>query len=299
MSALILAVIMAQSGPVPANTPPIVALPVVTTPDVPATVAAHKPPAPAANTATYPGDIIVSAPIVRPTKADPLAKTNAQVFAVVDKLDTSFVAPVANGYKAVVPSPLRAGVRNALHNIKTPVLLVNNVLQLRPKGTADVLVRFVVNTAMGWGGLFDVAKRKPFNRPYINNGFSYTLGYYGVKSGPYFYLPLIGPTTLRDSVGGLVDAAINPALVKKPFDSPYYTFGVGTARALDARIEFDDKVQLFRQTDSAYISERDWYLKTRQDEIDALHGRKPAVTLAPKSTDQSSPPVPATAKPPN
>lgn len=238
-------------------------------------------PAPAAQPAAQAQDVAPTGPLppeivvsgIRATKEDPLAELNGQMYVVTQHVDESVVAPVAFAYGKVVPSPVRTGLRNALHNLKTPVLAANNVLQVKPVGTAKVLARFLINTTLGIGGLIDVAAKKPFNMPYINNGFGYTLGYYGVKPGPYFFLPLVGPTTLRDALGGIVDAGVNPSLVGAPLNSPYYTFGAGTVRSLDFRIEFDEKIKEFQNSSNAYISERAWYLKTRQDEIDALRGR--------------------------
>src|SRR3546814_2446438 len=90
------------------------------------------------------------------------------------------------------------GLGNALRNISEPVNFLNFLLQFKIGKAAETLGRFVVNTTFGVGGLVDVAKTKPFNLPYRRNGFANTLGFYGVEPGPYFYLPLVGPTTLRD-----------------------------------------------------------------------------------------------------
>jgi phospholipid-binding lipoprotein MlaA len=232
------AAVTAAAEPVPAVTAPV---------EAPA-----NPPAPDAPHSADTG-IVVSA--TRPTKADPLAELNGEMFAVTQRVDESVVAPIAFTYAKAVPSPVRAGLRNALHNLKSPVLAANNVLQFKPVGTAKVVARFLINTTLGLGGLIDVAAKKPFNMPYINNGFGYTL---------------------RDALGGMVDAGVNPSLVGAPLNSPYYTVGAGTVRSLDFRIEFDDKLKEFNASSNAYVTEREWYLKTRQDEIDALRGRKPA-----------------------
>lgn len=247
----------------------------------PASAAAPAASAPAPADAAVPGsqdaappsEIVVSA--IQATKADPLAETNAEIFAVTQKVDENLVAPVAFTFGKVVPSPVRTGLRNVLHNLKTPVLVINNVLQFKPVGTGKVLARFAINSTAGLGGLIDVAASKKINLPYTNNGFGYTLGYYGIGSGPYFYLPLVGPTTLRDALGGIADAGVNPSLVGGPLASPYYTVGAGTFRSLDFRIEFDRKLREFNASSNAYVSERDWYLKTRKEEIEALRGRKP------------------------
>src|SRR3546814_18751352 len=78
----------------------------------------------------------------------------------------------------------------------------------------------VDNTTVGFGGLVDVAKTKPFNLPYRRNGFANTLGFYGVEPGPYFYLPLVGPQTLRDMAGNGIALLVLPTTVGAPFNRP-------------------------------------------------------------------------------
>src|SRR3546814_84941 len=126
---------------------------------------------------------------------------NIKSYRVIQSVDKALVAPVATGYQRVLPEPVRDGLGNALRNISEPVNFLNFLLQFKIGKAAETLGRFVVNTTFGVGGLVDVAKTKPFNLPYRRNGFANTLGFYGVEPGPYFYLPLVGPTTLRDMAG--------------------------------------------------------------------------------------------------
>src|SRR3546814_4173394 len=95
---------------------------------------------------------------------------------------------------------------------------LNFLLQFKIGKAAETLGRFVVNTTFGVGGLVDVAKTKPFNLPYRRNGFANTLGFYGVEPGPYFYLPLVGPTTLRDMAGNGIALLVLPTTVGAPFN---------------------------------------------------------------------------------
>jgi phospholipid-binding lipoprotein MlaA len=96
---------------------------------------------------------------------------------------------------------VREGVRNALSNIYSPVTFLNDVVQLRPKRALNTLGRFLINSTLGIGGLFDIAKRKPFHLQGHTNSFSNTLAMLGMTSGPYLYLPFIGPTSFRDRRG--------------------------------------------------------------------------------------------------
>jgi phospholipid-binding lipoprotein MlaA len=207
---------------------------------------------------------------------DPMEKVNVQTFELIQAVDKGVVAPVAMGYKHNVPTPLRNGLRNVLRNLQEPVVFVNFLLQHKIGKAAETVGRFGTNSTFGVFGLFDVAKRKPFDLPYRVNGFAYTFGYYGVKSGPFLYLPLIGPTTLRDVTGRLLDLALLPTAVGEPFNNPYYSIPTTAVKLLDDRVQSDKHLQQARDSGDTYATIRSDYLKLRQAEIDALRGR-PAV----------------------
>ncbi|MCE3590054.1 VacJ family lipoprotein, partial [Escherichia coli] len=103
------------------------------------------------------------------------------------------------------------GIRNFFNNLSEPVSFLNFMLQIKPGRAAETVARFAVNTTVGVGGVIDVARRKPFRRPRRPNGFANTLGFYGVKPGPFLFLPLIGPTTVRDLVGLSIDRMVLPS----------------------------------------------------------------------------------------
>lgn len=203
---------------------------------------------------------------------DPLQALNAEAYEITQKVDEAFVAPVAFAYKDVLPSPLRRGIRNFLNNLSEPIVFLNFLLQLKPGKAAETFARFAINTTIGGAGLVDVAKRKPFKLPYRNNGFANTLGYYGVGTGPYFYLPLIGSTSLRDFIGNRVDQILLPMALGPPFNRPEFAIPAAVLNELDDRIEFDDELSRIRATRDPYVASREYYLKRRQAEIDALHG---------------------------
>ena len=141
--------------------------------------------------------------------ADPLITLNRGVFWVNDKLYFYLLKPVARGYRYTVPKPARSSVGNFFSNLSTPIRAGNALLQLNFYDFGTEVYRFIVNTTLGIGGLFDPAdsligiKKK-------ERDFGLTLGYYGVGQGFYLVLPLIGPSSLRDATGSVVDTFLDP-----------------------------------------------------------------------------------------
>lgn len=259
-----------QAAPEPTVTPPPVAVPA-------------PPPLPSAEQPKDDVKEIVVTGREGPPPGDPLATINTKSFEAIQAVDNALVGPVARGYKKGIPRPIRSGIRNVLNNLDEPVVFINYLLQLKPGKAAETLGRFAINSTIGAAGLFDVAKKKPFNLPRRPNGFAYTLGYYGVKPGPYLYLPLIGSTTVRDLFGRTLDLALLPTVVGKPFNKPAYVIPASTLSALDDRAEFEDDLQKIRESDHPYSSMRSYYLEKRAAEIEALHGRviPPPIQVAP------------------
>ncbi|WP_232090874.1 MlaA family lipoprotein [Sphingomonas sp. HMP9] len=219
-----------------------------------------------------PNDIIVTGR--KETAGDPLRAVNAESFAVTQKVDDAVIGPVARTYKKTVPSPIRRGIHNFLYNLREPIVFLNFLLQFKPGKAAETVGRFAINTTIGVAGVLDIAKRKPFHLPRRSNGFANTLGYYGVKNGPFLFLPIVGPTTLRDLLGGAVDRLILPVGVGHPFNSTSYTIPAGILGALDHRSEFDQTLKdLHDNSPDPYAATRSFYLNRRQAEIDHLHGR--------------------------
>lgn len=228
-----------------------------------------------------PQDIVVTARS-RNTANDPIAAINTESFKATQEVDRAFVGPLALAYKHSVPVPVRSGIRNFLYNLREPIVFVNFLLQHKAGKAAETLGRFVVNSTVGVGGLFDMAKRRPIHLPRHPNGFADTLGFYGVKPGPFLFLPLIGPTTLRDLVGDAVDRLVLPLGVGKPFNRAAFTLPVSVLGVLDRRAENDELFhQLHNGPTDPYVATRTFYLQRRQAEIDALHGKYHVVPLPP------------------
>jgi phospholipid-binding lipoprotein MlaA len=271
--AIAAAALMLASAPLTDDAPPVDA-PAIVEPAVkmpPAPLAAPTPPP--QNSENDPSEIVVTAG-TPPPKEDPLQAVNVVSFKAVQAIDTAFVGPVAKAYETAVPSPVRSGVRNFLSNLHEPENFLNFVLQHKIGKAAATLGRFAINSTIGVAGLFDVAKKRPFNLPVRYNGFANTLGFYGVKPGPYFYLPLIGATTVRDFIGYSVDKLVLPVSVGKPFNTPTYTIPTGALSALDHRNRTAAEIEENRTgAVSPYAATRANYLARRQAEIDALHSK--------------------------
>lgn len=146
-----------------------------------------------------------SGPAAHPN--DPLEPLNRTVYQFNDVVDTALVQPVATVYQEVVPHLVRRGVRNFFSNLQDAWSGVNNGLQFKGEQSATSFVRFGINTFIGLGGILDVASEMQIERH--TKDFGHTLGYWGVVPGPYLVLPLLGPSTLRDTLALPVDAKGN------------------------------------------------------------------------------------------
>ena len=205
---------------------------------------------------------------------DPMRAVNLQAFKVTEAVDNAILGPVALVYKKTVPSPFRSGVHNVLYNLREPVVFINFVLQHKIGKAAETLARFGINSTIGVAGLFDMAKRKTFKLPRRGNGFADTMGFYGVPSGPFMFLPIVGPTTVRDLLGGALDRAMLPIVFGKRITRPQFAIPFGVLGALDHRAEFDETLHtLHDNVPDPYANTRAFYLQRRQAEIDHLRGK--------------------------
>lgn len=139
---------------------------------------------------------------------DPLEPMNRKLYAFNNALDTYFMKPVAEGYKDVVPRTVRNHVGDFLSNLHTPVIFINDILEAKSRRAGDSLVRFVVNSTVGVAGIFDVAADLGY--PSHEADFGITLAIWGVGSGPFLYLPVLGPSSPRDAAGFGVGMVSDP-----------------------------------------------------------------------------------------
>ena len=144
-----------------------------------------------------------------PSLADPLEPVNRALFVFNDKAYFWVMKPVAQGYRAIVPEVMRISVRNFFANLAMPIRFVNNLLQGKIRNSGVELLRFTLNTALGFGGLFDPAKDDYSLEP-RREDLGQTFGKYGLGHGLYIVLPLLGPSSLRDATGLLGDIFLGP-----------------------------------------------------------------------------------------
>ena len=139
---------------------------------------------------------------------DPWEPVNSKIFEFNRQLDRWVLKPIAKRYDFVVPNIVQVGVSNIFYNSRATPRFMNNMFQGKFKGAGIEVGRFLINTTVGIGGFFDVAQRFNLTTPEEDTG--QTLGFYGIKPGPYIMVPLLGPYTVRDLVGYAGDIALNP-----------------------------------------------------------------------------------------
>ncbi len=139
---------------------------------------------------------------------DPWEPFNVKMFEFNRQVDRWVLKPVAKGYNFVMPNAAQIGISNLFYNLRFPQRFFNNMFQGKAKGAGIEIGRFLVNTTVGVGGLFNVAQHLDLKTPEEDTG--QTLGFYGVKPGPYLVLPLLPPFSVRDFIGYLGDMALNP-----------------------------------------------------------------------------------------
>jgi phospholipid-binding lipoprotein MlaA len=195
-----------------------------------------------------------------PADRDPLEPLNRGIFGFNEVVYGWVFDPVAIAYQWVIPGPGRRAVRRFFSNLSEPVTLVNDLLQFRPVKAGSSGARFLINTTAGVGGLFDPAAAWGLE-PHTS-GFGGTLAVYRVPSGPYLVVPIMGPSTARDAVGGLVDGIMRPdtwLLAATPrlvmaAGSGFSTYDMERER-LDALR--DTSVDFYAALRSAYLLDRD------------------------------------------
>lgn len=202
------------------------------------------------------------------TVNDPYEGWNRDMFAFNEAVDKAVLEPAARGYRAATPGFFRTGVRNFLSNLNAPVVFVNDVLQVEPERAGTTFSRFAINTTLGIGGLFDVAGASGLERH--SEDFGQTLAVWGVDSGPFLVMPIIGPSNPRDLFGIGVDRAFDP-LTWTQFedDDTRTTITVtrGVLGALSAREGLIETFETLREQPEPYIAYRRAYVSQREAAI--------------------------------
>jgi phospholipid-binding lipoprotein MlaA len=199
---------------------------------------------------------------------DPLEPTNRVFYAINNGLDTVLLRPLAIAYRYAVPQVVRDHTHNVLTNLSTPVTLFDDMLQAKPRRAGDSLMRLVVNTTVGVGGIFDVATG--WGWPAHDSDAGITLALWGLPNGPFLFLPVLGPSNPRDAVGFGTDIAMDPLTW---IGNGATVSALGYARyglsAIDTRERvLDDLDKIKAQALDPYATIRSLSRQHRQSQID-------------------------------
>lgn len=203
---------------------------------------------------------------------DPLEPMNRAIFGFNQVASDYVLDPAVRGYRKVVPEPVRDGVDNFLTNLKQPIYLVNALLQGDLSGAGSIAGRFTVNTLVGFFGVFDTASEAGI--PVVQRDFGQTLAVWGVtKSGPYLVLPILGPSTLRETIGIGVDSLADPVDWALYRESPWWAYGRTAASGF---VRYDNTYDLLdnmkKNSTDYYATMRSMYQQNRQKVIKDLRG---------------------------
>jgi len=226
---------------------------------------------------------------------DPYEGFNRTVWDVDLALSDYLLTPVARGYRWATPDFVQTAVANALRNLKSPAILANDILQGNSKRAGQTLTRIWLNTLVGLGGLIDVAATQ--NLPYHDNDFGATLGAWGVPSGPFLVLPLLGPSDPRDGAGTGVDSFLfDPFSIKMNAagiqSANYYRFGIDTVSGAAGRL--DEMDELRKSSLDFYAAVRSLYEQKRAADVaTAKNPNAPSVPNVRYDEVEPSGPVPS------
>lgn len=209
---------------------------------------------------------------------DPLEPLNRGAYFVHDGIDTLVLRPAAEIYRIFLPPEVRTAIRNVLANLRTPVILVNDVLQGETQRAATTAGRFVVNTTVGIGGIFDRATA--FGLIGHTEDFGQTLAVWGAPEGPYLFIPVLGPSSPRDVTGFAGDIAMNPlTYVGGGETTDAITVTRTAAGALDTREGLIETLDQVRATSlDPYATLRSAYRQRRVTEIRNEASARPATS---------------------
>jgi phospholipid-binding lipoprotein MlaA len=237
---------------------------------------------------------------VGPTKEDPWEPFNRTMFSVHEAVDGTVIKPVAQGYVAIIPEPIRNAVSNVMGNIDDLFTGVNSLLQGNGYRAGDTFGRVLLNSSFGLGGIFDLASMMGI--PKDKNDFGITFGKWGFPDGPYLFVPGFGPFTVRDGVGWLVRLSIGPVgyIPDVPFRNSVYGLAYVDTRAAALPAESvveTAAIDKYRFIRNAYLRSRRYLLydgKPPPEEDD--DGAAPAGALPGEKTPAAGAEPPAPAK---
>ncbi|HVJ51177.1 MAG TPA: VacJ family lipoprotein [Aliidongia sp.] len=213
------------------------------------------------------------------TNNDPLESVNRGIWDFDLALKDYLLTPIAKGYRWATPQFVQTGISNVLRNLRSPTILMNDVLQGNMDRAGDTFARIWLNTIIGVGGIFDVGTSA--NVPFHDTDFGATLGSWGVPAGPYLVLPLIGPSDPRDGVGYGVDSLADPFTIKMRAanmdEGNYVRFGVSVVN--EEAQTLDEFNELRRSSLDFYAAVRSLYQQKRA--ADVQKAKSPDAPAAP------------------
>ncbi len=203
-----------------------------------------------------PGDI---------ARGDPWEKLNRQTFAFNEAVDQAVVKPAAQVYQALVPTLVRQGVGNVFGNIGDAWTTLNLFLQAKPADGLRMGMRTATNSVLGVAGLFDVAEEAGLER-FTSEDFGQTMGFWGIQSGPYLILPLLGPSTLRDTAAMFLE--VNDSSIGRVWDEPRDYNPALALQLLNTRVSLLAAGRMLDEIAlDKYVLLRDVYLSRRRSQI--------------------------------
>ena len=197
-----------------------------------------------------------------PVDYDPWEKTNRKLFRFNEAIDKVSLKPIAKGYRKVLPEPVRNSITKFGRNLGAPRNSVNNFLQGKPREGFGEILRFIVNTTIGIGGLFDVATASGLEAN--PEDFGQTAAVWGVPPGPYVMIPFLGPQTLRDAV--LIPANIEFDILHH-VDESSVRDRLWVLRTIDVRHRLLSLEELIQDSKDPYVSLRESYLQNREFQV--------------------------------
>jgi len=202
------------------------------------------------------------APVIK----DPFERWNRKVFAFNTRLDRYIIAPLAIAYAKATPRPLRRGISNALANVSSPVSFGNNILQGKFKRAGVTLGRLIINSTAGVGGFIDVGAKIGLQP--ATEDFGQTVAVYGAPTGPYLFLPFLGPTNVRDALAQPVDILFDPLNWTEFMGFRFLRWSRVGFGALDARSEaLRPLAEIQRTSPDPYVTIRTLYSLARQSAV--------------------------------
>jgi phospholipid-binding lipoprotein MlaA len=199
-----------------------------------------------------------------PQIADPLSPWNKLMYHFNDKFYFWFLKPVTQGYKFVIPVDFRIAFSNFYENITTPIRFVNSLLQLKVKAAGNELLRLVINSTAGGFGLNDVATKLDIKKN--DEDLDQTLGKYGIGQGIYIVWPILGPSSLRGSIGSAGDFFLNPISYVTPLQD---SLAIRSHDAVNDRsFKLGDYESLKESAVDPYVALRDAYVQHRKKKVE-------------------------------